>query len=170
MCPYPAQARKAHPQRPSSSRLVTAPPEMDHSDSYCPGVTGMLLGRICACHQGCNQLRLPGRDKQHEATASTYLFLKDFFTIPLSVSFARHPTIASRVAVSAGGVHSLSVDLAKPSSRILRSGGAARGCLGPSAVLPQAQRGFEVLRGLTQKGQARAALHPGTLVVGDQGG
>lgn len=74
------------------------------------------------------------------------------------------------MAVSAGGVRSLSVDLAKPSSCILRSGGAARGCLGPSAVLPQAQRGFEVLRGLMQKGQARAALHPGTLVVGDPGG
>lgn len=64
---------KAHLQRPSSSQLVTAPPEMDYSDSYCPGVTEMLKGRVC------NQLRLPGREKQHVAIGSVARFLKDFF-------------------------------------------------------------------------------------------
>lgn len=97
------------------------------------------------------------------------LFLKDVFQIPLRVSFARHSTIAYRITVSAGSVGSLSVDLAKPSSHIPRSGGAACGRLGFSMMLPKAQRGFEVLRGLMLKGQERAALHPGTLVVDDPG-
>lgn len=74
------------------------------------------------------------------------------------------------MTVSAGGVDSLSVDLAKLSSHIPHSGGAARGRLGFSVLLPKAQRGFEVLRGLMLKGQEQAALHPGTLVVADPGG
>lgn len=74
------------------------------------------------------------------------------------------------MAVSTGGALSLGVDVAKPPSHIPRSGGAARGLLGPSVKPPKAQRGFEVLRGLMLKGQARAALHPGTLVVGDPDG
>lgn len=93
----------------------------------------------------------------------------DIFQIPLCVSFSRHSTIASRITVSAGRVGSLSVDLAKPSSHNPRSGCAACGRLGFSVVLPKAQRGFEVLRGLMLKGQEPAALHPGTLVVDDPG-
>ena len=78
---------------------------MDHSDSYCLGGDKDAKGTCLRLPSGLQPNEVAG-EKQQEADLKAIVYgplPKGRFKIPLSVSFAKHSTIASRVTVSAGG-------------------------------------------------------------------